>query len=85
MARRQITPAEVAAVALATKGESYAHRRWPLEVVRAVINADLVRAGDGQPAEPRRAALRVKALRARLRAMRRVRRRHTGALAATNL
>ena len=83
MARRRLTPAEVAAVALATKGESYAHRRWPEDVVRAVITADLVRAGDGQPAEPRRAALRLKALRARLRARLMGRRGRTGGLAAT--
>ena len=73
---QRLTPEEVAAVALATKGESYAHRHWPEEVVRAFINADLVRAGDGQPAEARRTTVRVKALRARLRAMRMARRAH---------
>ena len=83
MSRRQLTPEEVSAVALATKGESYSHRHWPEEVVRAVINADLVKAGDGRPAEPRRAAVRVKALRARLRARLMARRGRAGGLAAT--
>jgi hypothetical protein len=83
MARRRLTPEEVSAVNLVTKGESYAHRHWPTEFVRAVINADLVTAGDTQPAEPRRATFRVKALRARLRALVEGRRRRTGGLAAT--
>ena len=83
MAQKQLTPAEISAVDLVTKGESYAHRRWPEEVVRAVINADLVEAGDIPPAEPRRTATRVKALRARLRAKLMSRRRRTGGLAAT--
>ena len=83
MGRRQLTPEEFLAVNLATKGESYAHRRWPEEVVRAVIKTDLVKASATQPAEPRRAATRVKALRARFRAMLRGRRRRTGSLAAT--
>jgi len=84
MVSRQITPEEDTAVNLVTKGESYSHRHWPPEVVRAVINADLVEVGDTQPAEPRRAAARVQALRARLYAMRRARRRRTGALATTS-
>ena len=83
MELRRLTPEEISAVDLATKGESYSHRRWPEEVVRAVINADLVRAGDGRPADSRRAAIRVKALRARLRAKFMVRRRRTRGLAAT--
>jgi hypothetical protein len=80
---KRLTPEEVSAVDLATKGESYAHRHWPTEVVRAVIDADLVKAGDGRPAEPRRAAIRVKALRARLRARLMARRGRTGGLVAT--
>jgi hypothetical protein len=85
MASRQLTPEEDTAVNLFTKGESYSHRHWPPEVVRAVIKADLVKAGDGRPAEPRRAAIRVKALRARFRAMLGGRRRRTGGLAATTV
>jgi hypothetical protein len=83
MARRQLTPEEDSAVNLVTKGESYSHRHWPEEVIRAVIAAHIVKAGDVRPAEPRRAATRVKALRARLRAMVGSRRRRTGSLAAT--
>ena len=82
MPRKRLTPEEVTAVTLATKGESYSHRHWPEEVVRTIVKADLVKASDGQPAEPRRAAIRVKALRARLRAMVGGRRRRTGGLAA---
>ena len=44
MAQKRLTPDEVSAVALATKGESYAHRHWPEEVVRAVINASMKQA-----------------------------------------
>ena len=83
MARSRLTPAEVSAVDLVTKGESYAHRHWSEEVVRAVINADLVEAGDIPPAEPRRTATRVKALRACLRARLMRRRGRAGDLAAT--
>ena len=83
MVQKQLTPEEVSAVDLATKGESYSHRHRPPEVVRAVINAGLVKAGDTRPAGPRRAAIRVKALRARLRATRRARRGRTVGLAAT--
>ena len=50
---------EVSAVTLATKGESYSPRHWPEEVVRAVINAGLVKAGAVRPAEPRRPLLNV--------------------------
>ena len=84
MAQQQLTPAEVSAVALATRGESYSHRHWPPEVVRAVIAADLIKAGEGRRAEPRRAATRFQSLGARLRAKLGGRRRSTGALAATN-
>ncbi len=83
MARKRLTPEEVSAVNLVTKGESYSHRHWPPEVVRAVINADLVKAADGRPAEPRRAAIRVKALRARLRAKLMARHGRTGGLIAS--
>ena len=51
MARRQLTPEEVAAVALATKGESYAHRHWPEEVVRAFASAPVVTT-TGPPTRP---------------------------------
>ena len=44
MLKRQLTPEEVNAVALATKGESYDHRRWPEEVVRAFATAPVVTA-----------------------------------------
>ena len=83
MAQKRLTPEEVSAVNLATKGESYAHRHWPEEVVRAVLAAHIVKAGDVRPAEPRRAATRVKALRARLRARLMRRRGRAGDLAAT--
>ena len=83
MARSRLTPAEISAVDLVTKGESYSHRRGPEEVVRAVIDAALVEACDTRPAEPRRTATRVKALRARLRAKFMSRRRRTRGLAAT--
>ena len=83
MVQKRLTPAEVATVDLATKGECYAHRHWPEEVVRAVIAAHIVKAGDVRPAEPRRAATRVKALRARLRARLMRHRGRAGDLAAT--
>ena len=51
MARGRLTPEEVTAVNLATRGESYAHRRWPEDVVRAFASAPVVTA-DG----PRRLA-----------------------------
>ena len=84
MAQKRLTPAEVAAVGLATKGESHSHRHWPPEVVRAVIAADIIKAGEGRRAEPSRAAIRFQSLGARLRAMLMGRRRSTRALAATN-
>ena len=83
MGSRRLTPEEVLAVNLATKGESYSHRHWPEEVVKAVINADPVEAGDTQPAEPRLTAAWVKASAARFRAMLGGRRRRTWGLAAT--
>ena len=83
MASKRLTPEEVTAVDLATKGESYSHRHWPPGVVRAVIAADIVKAGDTRPEEPRRAAVQLKALRARLHAIRRARRGRTVDLGAT--
>jgi hypothetical protein len=80
---KRLTPEEVSAVALVTKGESYSHRHWPPEVVRVITNADIVKASDGLPSEPRRATIRVKALRAclRIRLLRRCG--DTGRLVAT--
>jgi hypothetical protein len=40
--KKQLTPAEVADVALATKSESYDHCRWPEEVVRAFASAEVI-------------------------------------------
>ena len=85
MVQKRLTPEEVSAVNLVTRGESYSHRYWPPEVVGAVINAGLVKAGDTRPAGPRRVATRIKTLRTRLRAMRRGRRGRAEAPAATNL
>jgi len=42
MLKRQLTPEEVIAVSLATKGESYDHRRWPEDVVRAFASAQVI-------------------------------------------
>lgn len=67
MLSRPLTPEEDTAVNLVTKGESYSHRHWPQEVVRAVINADLAQAGETRPGEPRRAATWVTAVFMRMR------------------
>ena len=68
---RTLTAEEYQSVQLATRGESYAHRRWPQEVVRAVAAADVVITG-----EARRAANPLQALGSRLRAWRGRRRGH---------
>lgn len=65
---RKLTADEYLRVQLATRGESYAHRRWPLDVVRAVAAAALVKAGEAHRVETRRAAHPVKTLGSRLRA-----------------
>ena len=44
MLKKQITPEEMNALSLATKGESYDHRRWPAEVVRAFASAPVITA-----------------------------------------
>ncbi len=44
MVKNQLTPEEITAVSLATKGESYDHRRWPEEVVRAFASAPVITA-----------------------------------------
>ena len=48
MARQRLTPEEVSAVNLVTKGESYSHRHWPEDVVRAFASATVVTAGAWQ-------------------------------------
>ena len=65
---RQLTAEEYLRVLLATRSESYTHRRWPLDVVRAVAAADLVEAGGGRRAVAPLVANPVKALGSRLRA-----------------
>ena len=44
MLKMQLTPEEMTALSLATKGESYDHRRWPVEVVRAFASAPVITA-----------------------------------------
>lgn len=44
MIKKQLTPEELSAVSLATKGESYDHRRWPEEAVRAFASAPVITA-----------------------------------------
>lgn len=44
MVKKQLTPEEINAVSLATRGEHYDHRRWPEEVVRAFASAPVVTA-----------------------------------------
>ena len=44
MVKKQLTSEEMTALSLATKGESYDHRRWPAEVVRAFASATVVTA-----------------------------------------
>ena len=39
---KPLTPEEVVQVSLATRGECYAHRRWPEEVVRAFAAAQVI-------------------------------------------
>ena len=45
MAQKRLTPEEVSAVNLVTKVESYSHRHWPEDVVRAFATAPVVTAG----------------------------------------
>jgi hypothetical protein len=63
---RQLTAEDYLRVQLATRGESYSHRRWPQEVVRAVAASDLVKAGEDRLAGPRRIAMRVNTISSRL-------------------
>ena len=49
---KTLTPEEVVQVSLATKGECYAHRRWPEEVVRAFAVAEVVTAKEAQEGRP---------------------------------
>ena len=51
MVCNRLTPEDVTAVDLVTKGESYAHRRWPEEVVRAFASAEVVTAKGPQRQE----------------------------------
>jgi len=44
MLKKQLTHEEMDALSLATKGESYDHRRWPVEVVRAFASAPVITA-----------------------------------------
>ena len=44
MLKNQLTPEEMTALSLVTKGESYDHRRWPAEVVMAFASAPVVTA-----------------------------------------
>lgn len=62
--RKQLTPEEVSAVNLVTKGERFSHRRWPPEVVAAFAVAD---AGGAGGAEARRAHSRPRVLKKLLR------------------
>ncbi len=64
----RMTAEEYLRVELATKRESYSHRRWPEEVVRAIAGAEVI----SGPGEPRCAAhavpsRRLRAIRFRLR------------------
>jgi hypothetical protein len=80
MMSNQMTAEEYMRVELATKHESYSHRYWPQEVVRAIAGAEINPAA--QP--PRRSApaglsRRLKGVRSRLRLARlRRRRREAG-------
>ena len=49
MVKKQLTPEEMTALSLATKGESYDHRRWPVEVVRAFASAPVITARQPRP------------------------------------
>jgi hypothetical protein len=44
MLKKQLTSEEMNALTLATKGESYDHRRWPVEVVMAFASAPVITA-----------------------------------------
>ena len=48
MMKKPLTPEETTDVSLATKGESYHHRRWPEEVVRAFAAAQVITAREPQ-------------------------------------
>jgi hypothetical protein len=45
---KPLTPEEVVQVSLATRGEGYAHRRWPEEVVKAFASAEVITAQQTQ-------------------------------------
>jgi hypothetical protein len=63
----QVSEDEYLRVYLATKRESYSHRRWPPDVVRAIIGAQIITA-EAPPDSPSSAvARRVKRIRFRLR------------------
>ena len=49
---KPLTSEEVIQVSLATRGECYAHRRWPEEVVRAFAAAEVVTARETQEGRP---------------------------------
>lgn len=58
---KPLTPEEALLVELATRGESYAHRRWPAEVITAFAAAE-VAAGANRSAHGAAAlALRLRA------------------------
>ena len=79
----RMTAEEYRSVELATKHESYAHRHWPQEVLRAIAGAEVTAAALAAPG-PRRPApaglsRRLKGVRSRLRLARlRRRRREAG-------
>ena len=45
---KPLTTEEMVQVSLATRGECYAHRRWPEEVVRAFAAAEVITAREAQ-------------------------------------
>ena len=46
--RRELTPEEIVAVNLATKGERFSHRRWPQDVIAAFAAAGVGDAGESR-------------------------------------
>lgn len=56
---KPLTSEEVVRVSLVTRGECYAHRRWPVEVVKAFASAEVITTREPQ----NRAATRTRLIR----------------------
>ena len=68
---KPLTGEDAVKVSIATKGERYAHRRWPDDVVIRFAAAEVVTAAEVRdPSRPRGAGGRLSRIRSRLRLLR---------------